>query len=121
MELGLGLGLRFGFRFGFGFGFGLGLGARRAREHLAPHALRLHGRDHVELLGAQRVDPARTRRLGELVEQLGGLGVLLGLAVELDRVQLLPGGEEVRGVLGEYLVKGVLGLGRGLGLRLGLG
>ena len=47
--------------------------------------------------------------------------MLLGLAVELDRVQLLPGGEEVRGVLGEYLVKGVLGLGRGLGLRLGLG
>jgi len=31
--------------------------------------------------------------------------MLLGLAVELDRVQLLPGGEEVRGVLGEYLVK----------------
>ena len=43
--------------------------------------------------------------LGELVEQLGGLGVLLGLAVELDRVQLLAGGEEVRGVLGEHLVK----------------
>ena len=43
--------------------------------------------------------------LGELVEQLGGLGVLLGLAVELDRVQLLAGGEEVRRVFGEHLVK----------------
>ena len=31
--------------------------------------------------------------------------MLLGLAVELHRVQLLPGGEEVRGVLGEHLVK----------------
>jgi len=31
--------------------------------------------------------------------------VLLGLAVELHRVQLLPGGEEVRGVLGKHLVK----------------
>ena len=45
-------------------------------------------------------------RLGQLAEQLGGLGVLLGLAVELDRVQLLPRGEQVRGVLREYLVRG---------------
>ena len=76
---------------------------QRLRAYVADRVA-LHRGDHVELLGAQRVDPARTRRLGELVEQLGGLGVLLGLAVELDRVQLLVLLEEQRGVPFSYAV-----------------
>mmetsp|Transcript_33311 Transcript_33311/g.71162 ORF Transcript_33311/g.71162 Transcript_33311/m.71162 type:complete len:672 (+) Transcript_33311:101-2116(+) len=77
---------------------------RLGAEHLLAHPLDLECREHEELLRAQRVR-ARGANLGaEIGEQARRVGVLVGLPVELDRVHLLAGGEQVRGILREHLL-----------------
>ena len=82
---------------------GLRGGARRVGgahvgHHLLAHPFDLHGGKHEELLGAQRVDAARALLLADLAQQLGGVRELVGLAVELDGMQLLVLLKEQRGV-----------------------
>ena len=78
--------------------------ARRERidgERTLLESLHLQRRQHVQPLGAHRVGARAQHFLGHAAEELGGLGGLVGLAVQLDGLQLLALLEEVRAVLGE--------------------
>eukprot|EP00967_Tisochrysis_lutea_P063999 scaffold82747_cov28-Tisochrysis_lutea.AAC.3 len=79
---------------------------RLALEHLLAHPFDFEGRRHKELLRAERIAARGPNVCRDLCEQPRCLGVLVGLAIQLDRLEELARFDQLACILRKSLVDG---------------